>query len=116
MIYQVLYSISLFLHIIALFYGVKTLKEGDSIFKNSKVQEFFKSRIERKRVATIILTAGNFLAILVKIPYIMVWEGESTGVLEPLWVMTHLTLGMGLALSHFILYERVKEASHERAN
>ena len=109
MIYFFLYSLSTFLHFIALGYGVMTFKTGEDLFKQTSLKDVLKSKTELKYVATVCGTFGNVFFIAAKIPYIFVKHAHTTGVLEPLFAAGHITIALSLVIFHYLTYERVKD-------
>lgn len=114
--YESLYVISIFLHLISVFYGMKCIKIGEPIFCCERPSHFFSSRMERKFWTVLIGVFGNMLFIAIKPFYIINLEAHATGWQEPLWVSGHIAIAISTAIWHHMSYEEVKRLINEGSN
>ena len=108
MIYTLLYSIGIAVHIAAFVLAFKALRLGQEYFKRSSIFRFFKSRVERKYFITMAGSTGNFFMICAKVPYIFLFKGQSVELLEPIFVMGHLFVAFALLASHYDIFISMK--------
>jgi len=109
MIFYLAYILSIALHLIAFYWGIKTLYIGDNYFNQTCIKDFFSSYRERKHVATVFGTIGNMFFILAKIPYLVLFGGHSTGAIEGIFTVGHVTVAAALAIYHYNALDLVKK-------
>lgn len=114
MAFMVLYAVSILLHLISLWFGLKCNYYGEDLFKSSSPKDFFKSRIEKKYWLVAFGMGANLMFLIVKPDYILRYEGSATGWQEPFWVTGHLFIGLVLAISHYLSYEEIRGIYDQR--
>lgn len=109
MIYSTLYIISVIIHIVALYWGLKVWKVGEILWVNSNILNIFKNKEEMYFLTTIFGCTGNLAFIIVKPFYISMFEGHATSWQEPLWMYGHLVLGIAILIWHYREYYIVRD-------
>lgn len=106
--YEIAYTITCFFHLIALYYAILTIINGEHLFCNSSPLKFFSSNIERQFWIVVMGAFGNFCALIVKPVYILEYNGNSTGWQEPLWVSFHISMGFASLIWHYSALENIR--------
>ena len=112
--YQILYTISIMLHLWALAVGVETLREGtEKVFSKNNISDIFKSdRIRRKAelfyIATVLGVGANISFSIAKIGYVIILGGTTTGLLEPVFVLGHLLAGVTFVILHHKALDEIR--------
>lgn len=91
MIYMTFYTLSLLLHMGALYYGARAIAAGESIFTNSSPRYLLHSRVEQKFWTVLLGVTSNLILIPIMLLYLMC---ETCSI--PLW------MGRGFSAFHFI--------------
>lgn len=107
--YEFVYTISCILHFLGLYYAVRTVLEGETLFCNSSPLNIFKSSIEQKFWFVVIGGFGNVCFLLVKPLYIFFYNGHTTGWQEPIWMAGHLSIGLATCFWHKITLQNIME-------
>ena len=108
MVILFLYGLSFLLHCVALVFGFLAWREGDALFQETNVMHFFKSRTERKFWTVCIGTMSNFIFIIIMPFYILKYNANATGWMEPWFNVFHLSSAFVTVIWHHMTYEELK--------
>lgn len=112
--YQFAYLFTWSLHTLAFYWAVKTWKDHDDLFRASNITHFFRSRIEREFIAVLTGMLGNLCFMILKPFYIVQFGGLTTGWQEPLFVLGHMCVGIGMVVWHQKAYKDME--NHRKAS